>query len=377
MGKKAEAGTPKAIANASKSKGLQRLRFYCQVCQKQCRDENAFKQHSMSEGHVRQMLVVGESADTYINQYSSDFKNDFIALLSRRWGTKRIPANQVYQEFIQDKHHSHMNATKWVTLTGFIQYLGKEGICHVDETEKGWFIAWIDSSPAALARQDAALKKERADMDDESRQRKMLKEQMERAKAAEEQRLAASRSADGNGTEDSAVASTSKVRDEDADIDVTAIQPIKLSMGGFGGTNREKEAERSQSQNASGGTTAAAEDNAATAQSTRPGMSFGASTTGTSLAKPKVNPLKMGGKPNPLKSNPLKTMSSGSSSSSSSSKPAANNSTSSAASANTNKRPLSAVEAIVMEEMEKKRKRENATWSGNKGHGREGLQQRR
>ena len=31
MGKKAEKGTPKALANAMKSKGLQKLRFYCQL----------------------------------------------------------------------------------------------------------------------------------------------------------------------------------------------------------------------------------------------------------------------------------------------------------------------------------------------------------
>lgn len=31
--------TPKAIANKIKSKGLQKLRWYCQMCQKQCRDE--------------------------------------------------------------------------------------------------------------------------------------------------------------------------------------------------------------------------------------------------------------------------------------------------------------------------------------------------
>jgi DNA/RNA-binding protein KIN17 len=34
---KAEAGTPKAIANKMKSKGLQKLRWYCQMCQKQVR----------------------------------------------------------------------------------------------------------------------------------------------------------------------------------------------------------------------------------------------------------------------------------------------------------------------------------------------------
>ena len=31
--------TPKAIANRIKAKGLQKLRWFCQMCQKQCRDE--------------------------------------------------------------------------------------------------------------------------------------------------------------------------------------------------------------------------------------------------------------------------------------------------------------------------------------------------
>ena len=32
-------GTPKYIANKIKSKGLQKLRWFCQMCEKQCRDE--------------------------------------------------------------------------------------------------------------------------------------------------------------------------------------------------------------------------------------------------------------------------------------------------------------------------------------------------
>ena len=78
------AGTPKAIANAMKSKGLQRLRWYCQVCEKQCRDENGFKCHAASEAHLRQMLVVGESAGRHISDFSSQFQGEFVALLSRR-----------------------------------------------------------------------------------------------------------------------------------------------------------------------------------------------------------------------------------------------------------------------------------------------------
>ena len=48
MGKN-EVGGPKWLANKMKSKGLQKLRWYCQMCQKQCRDENGFKCHTMSE----------------------------------------------------------------------------------------------------------------------------------------------------------------------------------------------------------------------------------------------------------------------------------------------------------------------------------------
>ncbi|KAH7915446.1 domain of Kin17 curved DNA-binding protein-domain-containing protein, partial [Hygrophoropsis aurantiaca] len=180
---RAEVGTPKYLANKMKSKGLQRLRWYCQVCEKQCRDENGFKCHAASEAHLRQMLVVGENAGRHIADFSSQFQHDFVTLLSRRFGTKRVRANQVYQEFIQDKSHLHMNATRWVTLTEFVKHLGRSGIAKVDETEKGWFLAWIDSSPKALAKQEASLKKERATMSDEQRERMLIAEQIERAAA--------------------------------------------------------------------------------------------------------------------------------------------------------------------------------------------------
>lgn len=73
-------------------------------------------------------------------------------LFVNRFGTKRVLANRVYQEYISDKHHLHMNATRWVTLTEFVKHLGRTGVARVDETEKGWFIAWIDNSPKALAK---------------------------------------------------------------------------------------------------------------------------------------------------------------------------------------------------------------------------------
>ena len=45
---KAEKGSAKHLANKMKSKGLQKLKWYCQVCEKQCRDDNGFKCHMVS-----------------------------------------------------------------------------------------------------------------------------------------------------------------------------------------------------------------------------------------------------------------------------------------------------------------------------------------
>ncbi|KAI9290613.1 hypothetical protein K502DRAFT_298181 [Neoconidiobolus thromboides FSU 785] len=185
---KAEFGTPKDIANRMKAKGLQKLRWYCQMCEKQCRDENGFKCHCASESHQRQMLLFRDNPNRMLEKFSREFKAGYLRQLSRSHGTKRVHANKVYQELIADRNHLHMNATKWGTLTEFVTYLGREGHCHVEDTEKGWFITWIDNSPEALARKAAILKKERSEMSFEERQRKLLKEQIERAKEEDKEK---------------------------------------------------------------------------------------------------------------------------------------------------------------------------------------------
>lgn len=172
--------TPKAIANRIKSKGLQKLRWYCQMCQKQCRDENGFKCHTMSESHQRQLLLFAESPDKYIDQFSQEFLDGFIELLRRRFGSRRVHANQVYQEYIADRDHLHMNSTKWETLTDLVKWLGKAGHCTVDETEKGWFITYIDKDPETIRRQEAVAKSEKMKLDDEERMAKFFQRQMER-----------------------------------------------------------------------------------------------------------------------------------------------------------------------------------------------------
>ncbi|KAF8936314.1 hypothetical protein BGZ47_009561 [Haplosporangium gracile] len=216
--------TAKAIGNRIKAKGLQKLRWYCQICEKQCRDENGFKCHCASESHQRKILLVAESPEKYVNDYSAEFLKDFMKLLSTRYGTRRVNANLVYQEFIADRTHLHMNATKWATLSEFIMNLGKEGLAIVDETPKGWFLQWIDNSPKTLARQEAILKKERMELDDEQREQKLIQQQIDKAMALKQQQD----EADGVTTE-----LVRENEEEKIKLDIS-IKPVSLT-GGIGG----------------------------------------------------------------------------------------------------------------------------------------------
>lgn len=53
----------------------------------------------------------------------------------------------------------------------------------VDETEKGWFVQYIDRDPEAIKKQEQIKAKEKMELDDEERAAKFIKDQIERASA--------------------------------------------------------------------------------------------------------------------------------------------------------------------------------------------------
>ena len=156
------------------------------MCQKQCRDENGFKCHINTEAHQRQMLLFGQNTGSYTYQFSKDFFDLFMDILRRQFGTKRVKANKVYQQVIAHKDHVHMNATRWHTLTGFVQWLGKSGICVVDLIDEEWWITYIDRDPETLERQRKAAKKKKMDKDDEERLLEFVEQQVQRDKKRKE-----------------------------------------------------------------------------------------------------------------------------------------------------------------------------------------------
>jgi DNA/RNA-binding protein KIN17 len=175
------------------------------------------------------------------------------------------------------------------------------GDAHVDETDKGWFIAWIDRSSKALEKQEASLKKERATMNDEQRERLLIAEQIERAEREAREK--------GEGTSAAGAIEGEEKKQEEGLQREEGEKKVVLSF---------------------------ISKPAAASSSTAP-------SEGLKLnpLKPAVNPLKA----NPLKrTNPLKQASS---------------SSSAADKANGKRKetPLSAAEKLILEDQERKRRR--------------------
>eukprot|EP01024_Parvocaulis_polyphysoides_P039388 TRINITY_DN3558_c3_g1_i1.p1 TRINITY_DN3558_c3_g1~~TRINITY_DN3558_c3_g1_i1.p1 ORF type:complete len:412 (+),score=59.45 TRINITY_DN3558_c3_g1_i1:60-1295(+) len=208
--------TPKAIANRIKAKGLQKLRWYCQLCQKQCRDENGFQCHIKSESHRRQMEIFGQNAGRIVHGYSEEFEHDFMTLLKRGHPFSRVRANTVYNEYIKDRDHVHMNSTRWYTLTGFVQYLGKSGKCIVDQDEEGnWWVTLNQEDPFESISKGKKRSREEKEGEDEIRNQKLLKKQIE---------LAATQNTKNDDQND-------QVQDQELKEEEIINGPIQISLG--------------------------------------------------------------------------------------------------------------------------------------------------
>jgi DNA/RNA-binding protein KIN17 len=181
---KAEKGSLKDLGKQIKAKGLQKLRFYCQMCEKQCRDANGFKCHLTSDSHLRSMKIFSENSGRILNGNSREFETMFLDTLRMRHSTAKVNANQVYQQVIADKNHVHMNSTIWSTLSGFVQYLGKTGKCIVEETERGWYMTYINRDVGKLQREEQQRQRQQDELEAESiSQQRLDVQRVEAAKA--------------------------------------------------------------------------------------------------------------------------------------------------------------------------------------------------
>lgn len=132
-------------------------------------------------------MLASENPSRFMDYFSNEFKHEFLELLRRRFGTKRVHNNIVYNEYISHREHIHMNSTKWETLTDFTKWLGREGLCKVDETPKGWYIQYIDRDPETIRRQEELARKKKHELDDEERSARFIEEQVRRGRDGKEE----------------------------------------------------------------------------------------------------------------------------------------------------------------------------------------------
>eukprot|EP01084_Bolivina_argentea_P017815 33235_1 len=180
--------TPKAISNRIKAKGLQKLKWYCQMCEKQCRDENGFKCHKLSESHQRKMKLFIAAPKKFMNDFSREFDKRFMQIL-RLKGGRRVKANEVYTDYIADRQHIHMNATVWSTLTGYVLYLGKTGKAKVERADNEsndrgatWYITYIERDPEILNKQQQIKKMQKVEKKERKYEQQRIQQMIEKNK---------------------------------------------------------------------------------------------------------------------------------------------------------------------------------------------------
>jgi len=132
-------------------RGLEKLKYYCQMCDRQCHDDNGFKCHQMSYTHKRKMEEFLADPSSYIENFSKEFESNFLELIQSKYPNILVLANKVYQDYISDQFHVHLNSTKWPSLDRFIKHLEEVGKCTVFvDKDKGTFLKILNATPESL-----------------------------------------------------------------------------------------------------------------------------------------------------------------------------------------------------------------------------------
>lgn len=214
---RADFGTAKYQSKQLKASGLQKLRYYCQICEKQCRDANGFKNHLQSPSHKGRISNLSKEGRgrSVVEDFLRQFEKEFLRLLRINHGTKKINANKFYQEYItSDKNHVHMNATRWNTLTSFIKYLGRTGKVRVEAPEDASdeFDLVISLLNALMPHADQ--NREQDTVSDENRASKFLQMQIEKGRELQK-------------------ASSDELSSKAEEISTMKDVPVKLSLKGL------------------------------------------------------------------------------------------------------------------------------------------------
>lgn len=169
-------------------RGKDKLKFYCQMCEKQCRDAKGFKCHCDSPSHNKMMELYLQHEDEFVEKFSKEFQKSFLECLKRHFGSKKVLASIAYNELINDNaNHIHLNSTRWETLEDFISQLGKSSICLVEDSPKGLMVQFIERDQNILRKQQELLHQKQQKVSDDELKMKILERQIAAIKEMEKE----------------------------------------------------------------------------------------------------------------------------------------------------------------------------------------------
>jgi len=87
------------------------------------------------------MLDYNEDPAFFIEKFSKEVQDAFMDVVRTKYGYQSfVPVNRAYNEYIKDPYHTHLNSTRWATLSDFAQDLQAQGLVEtgqeVDATGK-------------------------------------------------------------------------------------------------------------------------------------------------------------------------------------------------------------------------------------------------
>ena len=112
-----------------------RLKNFCEICRKQCKDENGFHCHLNSAHHQRKVREFATNPQEHIDKYSQELETRIVQMLKVKYPGEAKDAEEIYEEYAEDKYHVKFNHTYWKNLEEFIEYL-KVNVKNVKVTGK-------------------------------------------------------------------------------------------------------------------------------------------------------------------------------------------------------------------------------------------------
>lgn len=126
------------------------------------------------------MKLFGSNQSNFVDDFSKRFEHGFMEIMRTRYCKTKVLANRVYNDYISDKDHVHMNATRWVSLAGFCLFLGSVGKCKIEETDRGWMLEYIDRE--AIEREKINQLRMKMEINEEEKKQQRIQEAVKEAK---------------------------------------------------------------------------------------------------------------------------------------------------------------------------------------------------